>query len=166
MRCTGLVGRWQRVRAAVSLRSLRRTSPGRGAAPDAEPDTASRTAGDAPTPATGRVATVAGRLRGLPIDAMRRNLAWMIGASHGAGADVLLVGMQMPPNLGPEYTREFAASFPLLATRFDTALVPFLLEPIAAARDNFQDDNLHPVADAQDALRDHVWSGLAPLLDR
>lgn len=104
-------------------------------------------------------------LRGLPIDAMRRNLAWMIGAAHGAGAEVLLVGMQMPPNLGPDYTREFAGSYPLLAGRFDTALVPFLLEPIATGRDNFQDDNLHPVAGAQGALRDHVWKGLAPLLD-
>ena len=104
-------------------------------------------------------------LRGLPIDAMRRNLAWMIGAAHGAGAEVLLVGMQMPPNLGPDYTREFAASYPLLSGRFDTALVPFLLEPIAAGRDNFQDDNLHPVAGVQDELRDHVWVALAPLLD-
>ena len=104
-------------------------------------------------------------LRGLPIDAMRRNLAWMIGAAHGARAEVLLVGMQMPTNLGPDYTREFAASYPLLANKFDTALVPFLLEPIATARDSFQEDNLHPVADAQDELRDHVWTGLAPLLD-
>jgi len=104
-------------------------------------------------------------LRGLPIDQMRRNLAWMIGAAHGAGAEVLLLGMQMPPNLGPDYTRAFADSYPLLADRFDTALVPFLLEPIATGRDNFQDDNLHPVAGAQDDLRDHVWPALEPLLD-
>ena len=104
-------------------------------------------------------------LRGLPIDAMRRNLAWMIGAAHGAGAEVLLVGMQMPPNLGPEYTAAFAGGYPLLAERFDTALVPFLLEPIAADRESFQDDNLHPVAGVQDELRDHVWDGLEPLLD-
>ena len=104
-------------------------------------------------------------LRGLPIDAMRRNLAYMIGAAHGARAEVLLLGMQMPPNLGPEYTREFAASYPLLAERFDTALVPFLLEPIARDRDNFQADNLHPVAAAQDEIRDHVWTELEPLLD-
>ena len=104
-------------------------------------------------------------LRGLPIEAMRRNLAWMIGAAHGARAEVLLVGMQMPPNLGPDYTREFSGSYPLLSKRFDTGLVPFLLEPIATDRDNFQDDNLHPVADAQPALRDHVWSALEPLLD-
>ena len=104
-------------------------------------------------------------LRGLPVDAMRRNLAYMIGAAHGARAEVLLLGMQMPPNLGPDYTRAFAASYPLLAERFDTALVPFLLEPIATGRDNFQADNLHPVAAVQDELRDHVWSELAPLLE-
>ena len=104
-------------------------------------------------------------LRGLPVEAMRLNLAWMIGAAHGAGAEVLLVGMQMPPNLGPRYTADFAASYRILAERYDTALVPFLLEPIARDRANFQGDNLHPVADAQDDLRDHVWAGLAPLLD-
>lgn len=105
-------------------------------------------------------------LRGLPVESMRRNLAWMIGAAHGARADVLLIGMQMPPNLGPDYTRAFAASYPMLARRFDTALVPFLLQPIATGRDNFQQDNLHPVAAVQDELRDHVWPELAPLLDR
>lgn len=104
-------------------------------------------------------------LRGLPVDAMQRNLAYMVGAAHGAGAEVLLVGMEMPPNLGPDYTRAFAASYPMLARRFDTALVPFLLEPIATDRASFQDDNLHPVAGAQDELRDHVWAELAPLLD-
>ncbi|HET8818327.1 MAG TPA: arylesterase [Xanthomonadaceae bacterium] len=104
-------------------------------------------------------------LRGLPVDAMRRNLAYMIGAAHGARAEVLLVGMQMPPNLGPDYTRAFAASYPLLAERFGTALVPFLLEPVARDRDHFQADNLHPVAAVQDEIRDHVWTVLAPLLE-
>ena len=104
-------------------------------------------------------------LRGLPVRELRRNLAWMIGAAHGGGAKVLLVGMRMPPNLGPDYTRDFAASYAMLAERFGTALVPFLLEPVARDRDNFQEDNLHPVAAAQDELRDHVWRALAPLLD-
>lgn len=104
-------------------------------------------------------------LRGLAVDAMQRNLAYMVGAAHGAGAEVLIVGMQMPPNLGPDYTRAFAESYLLLARRFDTALVPFLLEPIATDRDSFQDDNLHPVAAVQDELRDHVWRELAPLLE-
>ena len=103
-------------------------------------------------------------LRGLPTAQTRINLARMIGAAHGAGADVLLVGMRMPPNLGAEYTREFEATYRLLSQRFDTALVPFLLEPIALDRAAYQADNLHPVAAAQPKLRDHVWSALAPLL--
>lgn len=103
-------------------------------------------------------------LRGLPLREMRRNLARMIGAAQGVGARVLLVGMRMPPNYGPEYTAEFARSFRELAARFDTALVPFLLEPVALERDAYQADNLHPVAAVQPRLRDHVWRALAPLL--
>lgn len=104
-------------------------------------------------------------LRGLPLRQSRTNLARMIGASHGIGAKVLLVGMRMPPSYGAAYTQEFERSFVQLAQRFDTALLPFLLEPIARDRNAFQDDNLHPVAGVQPALRDHVWKALAPLLE-
>ena len=103
-------------------------------------------------------------LRGLQLQQTRINLARMIGAAHGAGARVLLVGMKLPPNYGPDYTRDFETSFGTLAERFDVALLPFLLEPIAADRANFQADNLHPVAAAQPRLRDHVWTALEPLL--
>jgi acyl-CoA thioesterase-1 len=105
-------------------------------------------------------------LRGLPLRQTRRNLARMIGASRGVGARVLLVGMRIPPNYGAAYTREFERGYRDLATRFDTALVPFLLQPVASRRDNFQDDNLHPTAAAQPAIRDHVWKVLEPMLDR
>lgn len=104
-------------------------------------------------------------LRGLPLRQTRTNLARMIGAAHGAGAEVLLVGMRMPPNYGAAYTLEFERGFRELARRFDTALLPFLLEPIARDRNAFQDDNLHPVAGAQPKLRDHVWRALEPLLE-
>ena len=104
-------------------------------------------------------------LRGLPLRQTRTNLARMIGAAHGVGAKVLLVGMRMPPNYGAAYTSEFERGYRELARRFDTALLPFLLEPIATERAAFQDDNLHPVASAQPKLRDHVWSALEPLLD-
>jgi len=103
-------------------------------------------------------------LRGLPMAQTRVNLARMIGAAHGAGARVLLVGMKLPPNYGPQYVREFEANYGALAERFDVALLPFLLEPVAADRGNFQADNLHPVAAAQPRLRDHVWTALEPLL--
>jgi acyl-CoA thioesterase-1 len=104
-------------------------------------------------------------LRGLPLRAMRHNLARMIGASQYVGAKVLLVGMRIPPNYGADYAHGFEQVYRDLAAHFDIALLPFLLEPIAADRGNFQDDNLHPVAAAQPALRDHVWEALAPLLD-
>jgi acyl-CoA thioesterase-1 len=104
-------------------------------------------------------------LRGLPLQQTRIHLARMIGAAHGAGAKVLLVGMRMPPNLGQDYTRGFEGNYTSLAKKFDVALLPFLLEPIAADRASFQDDNLHPVAAAQPRLRDHVWAALEPLLD-
>ena len=104
-------------------------------------------------------------LRGLPLRESRRNLARMIGAAQGIGARVLLVGMRAPPNLGRAYTQEFERGYRELAGRFGTALLPFLLEPIARDRANFQADNLHPVAAAQPRIRDHVWPALAPLLE-
>ncbi len=103
-------------------------------------------------------------LRGLPLRDMKRNLARMIGASQSVGAKVLLVGMRIPPNYGPEYTRGFERTYTDLAKLFDVALLPFLLQPVAAERALFQNDNLHPVAEAQPKLRDHVWTALEPLL--
>lgn len=104
-------------------------------------------------------------LRGLPTQQTAANLARMIGAAHGAGAKVLLIGMQMPPNLGAAYTRAFEQNYRMLAERFDVELLPFLLEPIALDRSAYQADNLHPVPAAQPKLRDHVWARLAPMLD-
>lgn len=104
-------------------------------------------------------------LRGLPLAEARRNLARMIGASQHVGARVLLVGMRMPPNLGADYTAGFEANYRLLADTFDVSLLPFLLEPIATDRANFQDDNLHPTAEAQAQILDHVWPALRPLLE-
>jgi acyl-CoA thioesterase-1 len=73
-------------------------------------------------------------LRGLPPRETRRNLARMIGAAQGVGAKVLLVGMRIPPNYGAEYTRAFENNYRELAQLFDTALLPFMLEPIARDR--------------------------------
>ncbi len=103
-------------------------------------------------------------LRGLPLRETKVNLARMIGASQSVGAKVLLIGMRIPPNYGPEYTQGFERNFTALAKQFDVALLPFLLQPIATDRANFQNDNLHPVAAAQPKLRDHVWTALEPLL--
>lgn len=104
-------------------------------------------------------------LRGLPLRELHRNLARMIGASQHVGAEVLLVGMRMPPNLGPDYTRGFEGTYRQLADFFDIALLPFLLEPVATDRGSFQDDNLHPTAAAQPAIAGHAWAALQPLLN-
>lgn len=103
-------------------------------------------------------------LRGLPVEQMRRNLDAMIGLARGAGAKVLLVGMRIPPNYGPQYTQAFAGAFASLAERRGTALAPFLLEGIAGDRDKFQDDRIHPTAAAQPILLETVWRPLQPLL--
>lgn len=103
-------------------------------------------------------------LRGLPVKAMRDNLAAMIAAAKQRKARVLLVGMRLPPNYGPDYTRDFEAAFRDLAKRQKVALLPFLLDPIAEDRNAFQADNLHPVASAQQKILDHVWDALKPLL--
>lgn len=105
-------------------------------------------------------------LRGLPLDAMRANLDAMITAARAAGARVLLVGMQLPPNYGPEYTRRFGTTFTDAAKQQKTALLPFLLEPIALDDSAFQPDRLHPTAAAQPRILDHVWTALNPLLKR
>jgi acyl-CoA thioesterase-1 len=103
-------------------------------------------------------------LRGLPAAEMHKNLASMIGMSRKAGAKVLLAGMRVPPNYGPEYAQEFAAVFDALAQRHKTALVPFFLEGVAEDLRLFQADRIHPTEAAQPILLDNVWKSLRPLL--
>jgi acyl-CoA thioesterase I len=103
-------------------------------------------------------------LRGLPLDQTRANLAKMIVAAKTANAKVLLIGMRLPPNYGPDYTRGFERTFRELAQQHKTAFLPFLLEPIAFDDRAFQADRIHPTAAAQPKLRDHVWPALSPLL--
>ena len=104
-------------------------------------------------------------LRGLPLREMRRNLARMIGVAQHVGAEVLLVGMRMPPNLGRDYTEGFEQVYRDLAQLFEVALLPFLLEPIALDADAYQQDNLHPTEAAQGRILDHVRPAVLPLLD-
>ena len=103
-------------------------------------------------------------LRGLPLDAMKKNLAQIIRAAQGSKVRVLLIGMKMPPNYGPDYTQQFERSYVELAKEFKLALVPFLLEGVADRRELFQPDNIHPVAAAQPIVLETVWRQLAPLL--
>ena len=103
-------------------------------------------------------------LRGLPLSLMRDNLKAMIDAARAAGAKVLLVGMRLPPNYGLSYAAKFQKTFTELAEDEDLALLPFLLEPIALRRDYFQDDGLHPTAQAQPLILDALWTQFQPLL--
>ncbi len=103
-------------------------------------------------------------LRGLSLAQTRTNLDRMIQAARKSGARVMLIGMRIPPNYGPDYTRGFEGNFKALADQYKLPLLPFLLEPIARDRANFQADNLHPVAAAQPKIRDHVWQVLGPML--
>lgn len=104
-------------------------------------------------------------LRGLPLAQIRSNLQTMIAAAKTANAKVLVIGMRLPPNYGPDYTQGFERAFRELAQRNGAAYLPFLLQPIALDDRAFQADRLHPVASAQPKLRDHVWPALAPLLN-
>lgn len=103
-------------------------------------------------------------LRGLDLGQARAHLARMITASQAAGAKVLLIGMHIPPNYGPDYTEAFHGIFAQLAEQHGAALVPFLLEPIATDREAFLPDNLHPTAEAQPRLLAHVWPQVETLL--
>jgi len=102
-------------------------------------------------------------LRGLPLTQMRDNLNAMVDAARSGGARVLLAGMRLPPNYGP-YASEFRDSFADVARNKKIPLLDFLLASVAARAELFQSDNLHPTAEAQPLILDHVWPSLAPLL--
>jgi acyl-CoA thioesterase-1 len=103
-------------------------------------------------------------LRGLPVAQMRQNLSAIVQQAQKAGARVVLVGMKLPPNYGPDYTRAFEAAYTELAARHKTALVPFLLEDFAEKPDLFQPDRIHPTEAAQPLMMERVWKALRPLL--
>ena len=103
-------------------------------------------------------------LRGIVLKRTKAHLADMIEALKAHGAKVVLAGMQIPPNLGPRYTREFKALYPELAAKHQVALIPFLLEGVADKADLMQSDGIHPTAKAQPLLLDNVWPHLEPLL--
>ena len=103
-------------------------------------------------------------LRGLPLGQMRDNLAVIVRAAQKSGSRVLLAGMKMPPNYGPQYTRDFEQAYVALARQFKCALVPFLLDGVAGKRELFLEDNLHPNAQAQPVILENVWKQLAPML--
>ncbi len=105
-------------------------------------------------------------LRGLPVADMRRNLAAIIAACRHHNAEVLLVGMRIPPNYGPRYTHDFFESYPLLARQQRVPLLEFMLEGVAGRRELIQEDGLHPTTHAQPMLLNNLWLKLKPLLGK
>ena len=106
-------------------------------------------------------------LRGLPLRSSRENLSTMLAAAQAQGAQVVLVGMQMPPNYGKRYSEDFARLFQDVAKAQKCAWVPFFLKGVADrpdARDWFQHDGIHPLEKAHPIMLDNVWDALKPLL--
>lgn len=105
-------------------------------------------------------------LRGLSVPLTRDNLTKIVAEAKKTGAQVLLVGMQLPPNYGPRYTNDFMRMFRDIASASSVGLVPFLLESVALKSELMQEDGLHPTAAAQPALLETVWPHLKPMLKK
>jgi len=105
-------------------------------------------------------------LRGLSLAAMKSNLDTMISSVQDACAQVLLIGVQLPPNYGPRYTEKFQAIYHELARERDITLLPSLVDGIGTEQNLMQADGIHPNATAQPLIRDRVWEALSPLLGK
>ena len=106
-------------------------------------------------------------LRGLPLGMTKSNIEAMTRAAKAAGAKVLLIGMQVPPNYGARYNEELAALYYDVAKAQGAGLVAFFFKGVAdtpIASSLFQADRIHPNEDAQPLLLENAWAGLEPLL--
>lgn len=104
-------------------------------------------------------------LRALPVGNMQQNLSSMVELAKHAGADVILLGMRIPPNYGPRYSDAFENTFVEVAEKHDIALLPFLLEGVGGVEGMMQDDGVHPTAAAQMLLLDNAWPVIRQWLD-
>ena len=105
-------------------------------------------------------------LRGGNLEATRTNLDSIVGGVQATGAKVMLVGMQLPPNYGSAYVKQFAALFSDVAKARKVPVVPFVFEGFGEDLTQFQADRIHPVAAAQPRILANVWPVLAPLLSK
>ncbi|QTD91136.1 arylesterase [Burkholderia anthina] len=105
-------------------------------------------------------------LRGVPLATTEQNLRDIIADARHAHAKVVLVGMYVPANYGPDYTQKFHAVYTRLSKELDVPLVPFLLAGIENKPEMFQSDQMHPTQQAQGILLDNVWPALKPLLGK
>ncbi len=104
-------------------------------------------------------------LRGFPIGSFRDNLTQLAQQSADAGARVMILPMEIPPNYGTRYTGSFRDSFPLVAERTDSLLAPFILDGIATDPTLMQGDGIHPTAGAQPAMVDNILPTVLEALD-
>jgi acyl-CoA thioesterase-1 len=103
-------------------------------------------------------------LRGLPVSTTRANLELMIVALRNAGAKIVLAGMTLPPNYGPEYIRSFEAVYKDLAKQYHLPLIPFLLRGVGGNPSLMQRDGIHPTAEGNRIVAENVMQALEPLL--
>jgi acyl-CoA thioesterase I len=104
-------------------------------------------------------------LRGLPVAAMRANLEQMINAFQHGGAKVVLAGITLPPNYGPDYLREFEKTFTDLAAKYKTPFIPTIFADIVTPDLRyFQPDHIHPTAEGAELISETVFKKMRPLL--
>jgi acyl-CoA thioesterase-1 len=103
-------------------------------------------------------------LRGLPLTALEKNMRTMVDLISQSGAEILLTGIQIPPNYGPRYTKPFFDIYEKIAKSQNLPLVPFLIDGIPQQPDLMQADGIHPKAEAQYLILENVWPYLEPLL--
>lgn len=103
-------------------------------------------------------------LRGIPVENMKANLGAIIEGAKRRGADVLLAGMEAPPNLGAAYTGEFRSAFRDVAKQHGVPLIPFLLDGVAGIASLNQGDRIHPNRGGARLVAEHVWQALEPIV--
>jgi len=104
-------------------------------------------------------------LRGLPVEEIRANLQRILKACRDAGAKLVLIGIELPVNYGPQYRDGLRNMYRDIAREFNAPLVPFLLEGVATDPKLMQDDGLHPLAAAEPRVLETVWPVLEPVLE-
>jgi len=107
-------------------------------------------------------------LRGIPLNETRQNLQEIVDSVREKNPDtvIILAGMQIPPNMGQEYTKEFRRIFPELAEKNETYIIPFLLDHVAGIPELNQEDGIHPTVEGQKIVANNVWEVLEPVLTK
>ena len=107
-------------------------------------------------------------LRGIPLNETRQNLQEIVDSVREKNPDtvIILAGMQIPPNMGQEYTTEFRRIFPELAEKNETLIIPFLLDKVAGIPELNQEDGIHPTVEGQKIVANNVWEVLEPVLTK